>query len=149
MDDDVEVFRSLPGDWRLSRTVGDQGSMTGVARFRQVEPAVLGYREEGDLRLATGAVLRAACEQRYALEPGGIRITFVRPGIPGRTLHLLRFALEASGTGAATASDAHRCEPDTYTGEYRVEGRNRVTIRMRVRGPSKDYVISTSLDRLT
>jgi hypothetical protein len=144
---EARVFAALAGDWRLSRTIPGQGSVTGVASFRQVEPGVLRYEEEGRLRLDSGASLAVRREYRYVLEPGQIRVRFAEPSASGDTLHVLRLAPEPGGEGPLVATDVHLCGADTYAGEYRFESDARVTIRMRVHGPGKGYWISTVLDR--
>ncbi|HEY4026892.1 MAG TPA: DUF6314 family protein [Candidatus Dormibacteraeota bacterium] len=153
---EARVFHSLAGDWRLSRTIPGHGSMTGVARFRHVEPAVLSYEEEGRLALTSGLVVTARREYRYVLERGQIRVTFARPSEPGGTLHVLRLRRDpptqrCDVMGAAgwpvVANDVHLCGLDTYAGEYRFEHDSRIVIRMRVQGPAKGFWITTVLDR--
>jgi hypothetical protein len=142
--DAAEVFRALAGDWRLTRTIPGQGAMAGMARFREAGPEELRYREEGRLTLTSGVTVTAHREYRYVLEPGAIRVLLVPAG---DTLHVLHPA-PASGAGVLTASDIHLCGDDAYAGEYRFVGSDRIVIRMRVRGPRKDYAIVTLLDRV-
>ncbi len=89
----MQVFQSLIGDWTLSRVLSpDIGTMTGTARFRELEPNLLHYREDGQLELATGHVGQASREYHYCLEDEQIRVCFVEPDTFGRTLHTLRHA---------------------------------------------------------
>jgi hypothetical protein len=141
---EARLFHSLAGEWRLSRAIPGQGTMTGVARFREVEPGVLRYREQGRLRLSSGAALDVWRDYDYVLESGLIRVAFPS----GETLHVLRVAAEPGGEWPLVATDVHLCGLDTYDGEYRFESESRITVRMRVRGPSKDYRISTVLERV-
>jgi hypothetical protein len=141
------LFRSLAGDWRLSRSIPGHGSMTGRARFRQVGPAVLRYEEEGGLLLDSGAALAVRREYRYVLEPGRIRVMFAAPRASGDTLHVLRLAAGPGRVWPAVAADVHVCGADTYEGEYRFESESRITIAMVVRGPAKRHRIETVLER--
>ncbi|HWC83180.1 MAG TPA: DUF6314 family protein [Pseudonocardiaceae bacterium] len=130
------LFAGLAGDWTLTRDLPDNGSMTGTARFREFEPAVLHYREDGTLVLPGGRSLEVYREYHYRLEEGQIRICFAEPG-PPRTFHVLR--LPGSHGAADTASDVHLCGDDVYTGEYSFVDEDQFSVRMRVRGPRKDY----------
>ena len=165
----ARLFQSLIGDWALSRVIDiGIGTMTGTARFRQLEPNLLHYREDGRLQLATGYQGDAHREYHWVLEDGvledgvledgrlkdgglrdgvlaeeQIRVCFVEPGSVGRTLHTLRFA-----ESAVVATDVHQCGQDAYTGRYRFDTPDRFTIEMTVHGPTKDYSTHTSYTRL-
>ncbi|KAA9159647.1 hypothetical protein FPZ12_019985 [Amycolatopsis acidicola] len=137
-----ELFARLPGEWRLRREMPGLARMSGTARFRELEPGVLHYREDGHLTLDDGQVLEVYREYHYRLEDQQIRICFAEPG-PPRTLHVLR----PGSTGSA--SDVHLCGPDTYTGHYEFTGEDTFTVRMRVTGPHKDYSILSGYERTT
>lgn len=149
----ARLFQSLIGDWTLSRVIGTGiGTMTGTARFQQLEPNLLHYREDGHLQLATGYQGDAYREYHWVLDDGvledgvredeQIRVCFVEPDGSGRTLHTLRFA-----ESVATAADVHYCGQDTYTGRYRFDTPDRFTIEITVHGPNKDYSTHTSYTR--
>lgn len=139
----MRIFQSLIGDWTLSRVLSpDIGTMTGTARFRELGPNLLHYREDGQLELATGHVGHAYREYHYCLEDEQIRVCFVEPDTFGRTLHTLRFA-----GSAVEATDVHLCGQDTYTGRYWFETPDRFTIEMTILGPNKDYSTHTIYNR--
>jgi Family of unknown function (DUF6314) len=144
----AQIFHSLAGDWRLSRSIPDQGTVRGLARFRWVEPAVLAYHEEGTLQLDAGATMDIRREYRYVLEPDQIRVMFAEPGASGDTLHVLRPATDRGDGWPVVVADVHLCGEDTYVGEYRFESDSRIAVRMQVQGPAKDYLIATVLDRV-
>ncbi len=143
----VRVFQSLIGDWTLSRTLKpDIGTMTGTARFRELEPNLLHYREDGHLELATGHVGQAYREYHYCLKDEQIHVCFVEPGAFGRVLHTLRLAESPEKT--VEVADVHVCNEDSYAGRYRFEMPDRFTIEMTVLGPTKDYSTYTIYNRL-
>ncbi len=140
----ARLFQSLIGNWALSRVFGtDLGTMSGTARFHEIEPNVLHYREDGRLQLATGYQGDAYREYNYVLEDEQIRVCFVEPGSFRRTLHILRLA-----ESTVTATDTHHCGQDVYTGRYWFEAPDSFTIEMLVRGPRKDYSTYTRYTRL-
>lgn len=134
------LFAALTGTWTLSRVLPGIGRMSGTARFRELEPGLLHYREEGLLTLDAGQSLEVFREYHYRLEDGQIRICFAEPG-PPRTFHVLRPA------GGGPVSDVHLCGDDTYTGHYEFADDDRFTVGMRVTGPHKDYSSHTVYDR--
>jgi uncharacterized protein DUF6314 len=141
------LFRSLPGDWTLTRAILDIGTMTGTARFHRLEPALLHYREDGRLILRSGQSHQAYREYHYRLEDGLIRVCFTEPGVP-KTLHILRLAQASAQPWSCTATDVHLCGQDTYTGWYEFASEDRFTVEMRVAGPRKNYTIHTVYDRI-
>lgn len=137
------LFTTLPGTWILSRTLPGIGRMSGSANFTPESPGELHYREDGLLTLDNGHVQEAYREYRYLLEPGQIRICFAEPGVPPRTLHVLRLA------DSPRVCDVHLCGQDVYTGSYDFSAADQFVIDMRVMGPRKDYSIHTVYTRLT
>jgi len=148
---EARVFAVLEGCWALSREIPGHGSMRGSARFERVHPALLRYREEGQLRLDSGARPPAGRQYHYLLEPGLLRIAFADGGSRTKgTLHRLRLRRcgdEEAGGWPLCAEDVHHCGQDTYLGRYRFESASRISIQMVVRGPAKDYAIHTTLER--
>lgn len=133
------LFAALPGGWTLARVLPGIGRMNGTARFHELAPALLHYREDGQLTLEGGKSLTVFREYHYRLEDGQIRICFAEPGEP-RTFHVLRLAGDI-------ASDVHLCGEDTYTGRYEFTDEDRFSVRMQVTGPRKGYSIHTEYDR--
>lgn len=139
-----EVFAQLAGTWDLDRQLEPAiGSMRGTATFTPVEPAMLAYAEEGELRLADGFTGTATRAYRWVLvDDGRIDVLFAEDRWSGGLMHTLRL----DGT-AAVASDVHHCDADDYTGTYAFGSPDLVVITMDVRGPTKDYTTRTRLTR--
>jgi Family of unknown function (DUF6314) len=136
------VFAALTGQWRIERRIDPGlGTFTGVARIRPLRTDELHYREDGELRLATGHSGPAHREYVYILDGDAIRVCLVVDGEPGTTVHRLDLA------GGSEASDVHLCRADRYLGTYSFAGADRFTVAMRVVGPDKDYEIHTSYRR--
>lgn len=140
-----QVFRALEGRWELSRAIEPGlGTASGAATFTADGPGRLRYREDVELRLATGHVGEAYREYEYVLESGRIRV-LLADGVT--TMHLLDFA-EADGQEQAwSAADVHDCRADQYRGTYRLDERGVLTVDMKVDGPAKDYRIVTEYVR--
>ena len=143
----------LAGTWILTRALEpDLGTATGIARFTEAGPGRLHYREDVELRLASGHVGEAYREYEYLLEEDRIRVLLA----DGTTMHVLVFQPEngrstASAQGHAagvwTAADVHDCRADQYRGTYRMDARGVLTVDMKVDGPAKDYRIVTEYGR--
>jgi hypothetical protein len=136
------IFGALPGEWHLTRSIDGYGTLEGEATFQPCAPGVLLYAERGRLALTGRCALEARQEHYYFLEPDGIRVVFTT----GETLHRLRFP-DAAGAWPALGEDVHRCGRDSYAGAYRFESEQRLSVTMRVEGPSKRYAIHSALDR--
>jgi hypothetical protein len=123
------------GTWRLERRIEDRrGGPDGVFRGTAVflrDNDDLRYREEGDLRLAGHAPVRA--ERRYRWSRRGDRIVVTYPD-------LKPFYSFSPAIGIGT----HFCAPDVYRVAYDFEGWPHWTARWDVNGPRKDYT-ATSL----
>ena len=147
---EARVFAMLEGRWALSRSIPGQGTMRGSAWFDLVRPALLHYREEGQLHLDDGATVPAGRRYVYLLEPGQLRIAFADSGRRTQgTLHRLRLTrCGAVGDWPLCAEDVHCCGQDRYLGRYRFESASRISIQIVVRGPAKDYAIHTTLRRV-
>ena len=130
------------GTWQITREIDD--ALSGAARFaglaRITQPeggaqAAWTYAETGSLTLASGHRMQA--ERRYLWHPeaGGFRIAFA----DGRAFHHLRFG--------AGAQDAHWCDPDQYDVTYALQDWPHWCSTWRVRGPRKDYTMTTHYRR--
>ncbi|MCD5313807.1 DUF6314 family protein [Kineosporia babensis] len=141
------VFATLPGRWVLNRVIEPGlGTATGVATFAEAGSGRLHYREDVELRLATGHVGDAYREYEYVLEPDGrIRVLLA----DGATMHLLSFDLEGTDPAGPvwSAADVHDCLADQYRGTYRLDQQGVLKVDMKVDGPAKDYRIVTEYRR--
>jgi hypothetical protein len=145
--DAAAVFARLRGDWTLTRTISSIGAMTGRATFVPLTPGVLRYREEGRLELASGHRSEAYREYYYLLEDDHIHVTF-SDAPPGERTFLRLFPNFDDGHQGARAGDVHHCGCDTYAATYIFESEHRLVVTMDVHGPSKGYVIHTTLTRI-
>lgn len=140
---DLRAF--LQGEWSLERRVADrragqQGRLTGVARFAPDDAGLL-YREEG--RLAIGAPANPVYEgpalqsYRYAFPaPGRAAVQFA----DGRFFHDLDLT---AGRWAPT----HLCAPDRYEGDFTALGPDAWRVVWTVAGPRKDLVLDSTYRR--
>ncbi len=133
----------LLGQWRLQREIPGQGSMTGLAVFEAAGDSKLLYRESGELRLETGALLRGAQSYFYEAIPTGFEVRFQDTGELFEQVTLI--AVEGdSWVGHAQ----HLCAADTYISEYRFHANGTWQVQHTVTGPRKDYIIRTTYTRL-
>ena len=154
------VFGMLAGTWTLTRVLEPAlGTATGTASFTEAGLRRLHYREDVELRLATGHVGEAYREYEYLLEGDRIRVLLA----DGTTMHVLVFQPEGARLIAPalvneinevnevnevwTAADVHDCRADQYRGTYRMDARGVLTVDMKVDGPAKDYRIVTEYGR--
>ncbi len=142
------VLERLPGRWSLQRIVegkaSQQGSMQGVATFRPLGNGAMAYREEGRLRLPGGEAFDAFREYLYDRAPGGFAVFFAET--PRRLFHDVR--LHQGGGGALAGAAEHLCGQDHYATRYAFHTDGRFVIRHDVRGPRKDYKMTTWYERL-
>jgi hypothetical protein len=122
------------GCWRFERDVrhadGTLMQITGTADFGWQGDALL-YQEQGKMRLTTGQVLQA---QRRYLWQQGLRIYF-EDGAFFHTVPPLGGAAE------------HWCAPDDYQVSYDFEQWPRWLAVWQVKGPSKNYTMTTEYSR--
>jgi hypothetical protein len=141
------VFRSLAGRWELSRTLEPGlGTASGTATFTPDGADRLHYREDVELRLATGYSGTGYREYRYELEGRRIRVRLA----DGVTMHVLDLGGPGgpgASTGSPEAGDVHHCRADDYLGVYRFGPGERFSVEMTVTGPAKDYRILTGYHR--
>jgi hypothetical protein len=130
----TSIFRSLEGQWQLTRTISNKGSMTGTALFTKTTPQLLHYREEGVLTLANGTSHNASQKYIYRLLDNKISVFVAET--PERLLHDLEF-------DADVATGKHLCLLDCYNATYKFLNEHSFTLTYKVNGPQKDYTIHT------
>lgn len=122
------------GVWTFVREVehgdGNTVQVTGTAQF-EWQQDTLAYLEQGEMRLATGQVLQT--ERRYLWQQG-LRIYFE----DGTFFHTV------PPLGGAAQ---HWCAPDDYQVSYDFEKWPRWQAVWQVKGPSKDYSMTTEYSR--
>lgn len=134
------IFSFLKGPWTFSRAVTgypNQGRIEGTAFFQETQPGTLHYNEEGKLTLDTGPVLDAGQKYTYRLENGQIIVDYS----DGRPFHVLDFSSSKEACGE------HLCGQDFYKAAYDFEGPDAFTVKWDVKGPQKDYTITTQYTR--
>ena len=106
-----------------------------------LEPAGDGrliYRESGELRLSSGALLRGEQRYIYGAIAGGFEVRFHDTGALFE-----RVVLAEAEDGGWVGQAEHLCAADSYVSEYRFRGDGTFEVEHAVRGPRKDYVIRT------
>lgn len=131
----------LAGTWNLARTISDtrlgqRGTMTGQAVFRNDGDDLLRYREDG--RLAFGGYQDDAAREylyRFA-EPAVAFVCFV----DGRPFHELDLR-------AGEAAVRHLCSDDIYDGVIQAESEQSWRAHWSVSGPRKNLSIESRYTR--
>lgn len=122
----------------LDRTAGTRGTFSGVVLFSSTDHGGLHLREEGTMRWPT---FTGPASREYLLKPAEQRDAMDVFFADGRPFHRMSFTPEAN-------LDNHWCDPDTYRVAYTLKGPDRFSYTWDVRGPSKDLLLSSTLNRL-
>lgn len=139
-----QIFDSMIGIWSLTRNLGRLGQFKGVARFVLVEDNSILYREDITLNIERGNYKVAGCkEYKYVYEGGGITKFFVEEAISDRIFYRLSFSGDFCG-----AQGCHVCGQDIYKAQYEFNSDDYFKIIYEVKGPYKDYIISSTYERL-
>ena len=138
-----QVMARLAGAWSFSRVIAGQGSMHGNATFKPLDAVSLAYREQGRLRLLSGAELEAGREYVFRTRARGFDVLLKE--IPPRLFHAVELAL--SDGGDLTGSAGHLCNLDHYQSTYTFRPDGGFVIRHVVSGPRKDYTMVTAYMR--
>jgi len=142
------VLDRLAGRWSLQRIVDgqdtNQGSMHGIATFRRLESGLMAYREEGRLQLRGGEAFDAFRDYLYDGIPNGFAVFFAET--PPRLFHEIK--LRSAENGALIGEAGHLCGNDHYETRYAFQRDGSFVIRHDVRGPCKDYTMTTHYARI-
>ena len=111
--------------------------MRGSARVVLLHGDTALYSERVSIQLQTGERVEGARKYLYCRTDAGLDVLFEDTG---RLYQSLRFRREES---LLLAEAAHDCGMDRYESEYRIHGQDHFTIRDVVRGPRKDYEMTT------
>jgi hypothetical protein len=129
----------LKGPWTFERKITSINSLAGVAYFLEYEDGLL-YSEKLRFPSPSGKVLLAHREYFYRFSEGNLAIYFAYEGKPADIF----MELSLSGLrGKMLARGSHLCLNDFYSGEFEFSGESDFSIIYTVKGPKKDYVIST------
>jgi hypothetical protein len=141
------IFYSLKGNWQLNRTISHHGTMTGVANLTLVNTSELFYREEGLFASGiTRQVFKVYREYLYQYKQNQIDVFHVENHQPTLLLHTLHFIDDAQ-KDVLKAVAHHECGRDVYQAVYLFYV-NQFQLTYLVKGPYKDYTITTMFDRL-
>lgn len=126
----------LTGRWRIARRISDArlgiaGRLTGYATFTPSSDGLI-HEEMGELRFGG---YRGSATRRYQLMIGHASACEVRHA-DGSLFHHLDLA-------SGRAEILHRCGCDIYQGHYRVLHGDRFAVTWQVKGPRKQYRLST------
>jgi hypothetical protein len=141
-----ETITFLEGSWTVRREVSDQrsgdaSSFVGTATFARIEglgESALSLEETGDVRLGDYHGKAHRRLEYVAASDSTMRIRF----LDGR--HYIDLDLTGS-----ESRDVHLCNADRYEITTIVTSSDTIEERWRVRGPEKDYVAVTTLERLS
>lgn len=138
-----QVLDGLAGAWLLERVIEgkatNQGSMRGIATFRRLGNGLMAYREEGRLLLPGGETFDAFRGYLYDAVPQGFAVFF--PETPPRLFHEIR--LRDDATGMLVGEGEHLCARDQYATRYAFQPDGRFVVHHDVRGPRKDYAMTS------
>jgi hypothetical protein len=143
--DASDVVEKLIGSWSFNRVIENQATMQGVAIFTPLDAGRLAYREQGDLKLANGAIVQAEREYVFSDSRRGFKVFFRED--PPRLFH--EIALFASVPGELSGRAGHMCGHDDYQSAYTFLSDGTFAIRHVVSGPRKDYTMTTTYTRIT
>lgn len=123
------------GDWKVERVIDDRaggqaGRFDGRGHFTPVGDGDLAYAEEGMLTLGSGAPLRATRRHLWRAEGGRIAVDYA----DGRPFHSF---------DPADPAAEHQCGADLYAVRYDFADWPRWRAEWTVRGPRKDYTMTT------
>ena len=133
------VFKNLEGTWSFVRTF-PQGMAQGIAHFTANAPNEHHYKEEGTL-VINGSEHKMYREYIYLLEGDTICTYFKET--PPRLFQCLKREKDSK-----FASGEHACKQDKYVGEYEFKSKQEFIQKQIVRGPKKDYTITTHYKRV-
>lgn len=138
-----DVFQSLRGSWDIKRRITPGGVFTGVGVFEAINDDQYIYTETGDMFLDNGTQINAYRAYTYLFENGKISVYFQDGADKGSLFH----TLDINENGQAIAS--HQCLEDHYASKYHFEMPEKFTVEHKVKGPKKDYILTTKLAKLT
>ncbi len=148
---DLSVSYTLfKGFWRFDRRVasfagrplGNLGKAQGQAVFVSKGPLLLAYREEGQHNALGLDFFR---HYTYALVGEEIHVLYGDGPQAGQLYQRLTFD---AAKNQLISKEEHLCGADCYSSLYAFSDDDRFTLETTVRGPRKDYTLSTEFTRL-
>lgn len=132
-----EIFQQLAGNWNFCRYKNDDKIATGSACFNEITERELHYKEEGKLTVTTS--LDFYKEYRYCLVNGAVKVFFI-----SQNKKKLFYNLNVL---ARNITAQYKCGNDIYKASYELNFPNQIQISYAVKGPLKDYLLTTIYKR--
>lgn len=136
------AFDWMVGDWQIDRVVPGMAGMRGSARVVLLHEDAALYSERVSIELQTGERIEGSRKYLFCHTDVGLDVLFEDTG---RLFQTLRFRREGS---LLLAEAAHDCGMDRYESEYKIYGQDAYTTRHIVRGPHKEYEMTTTYRRI-
>lgn len=139
----AHIFHGFEGSWKFHRVISTQGNAEGIAQFtpRKADKDCLDYREDGTFYANNGKTYKIFREYLYRLEKDTISVYFAEK--PPRLMHTLEFIFPT----LKSAKALHQCDCDLYEGFYEFDFPEAFNLSYSVKGPKKNYTISTRFER--
>jgi hypothetical protein len=138
-----EVFDRLEGRWTLHRSIPGSAEMKGTATFSRLPSGLLGFHEQGRVRLPDGKEFDGFRDYFFERAVNGFTVLFAET--PMRIFHRITVTVDI-GKMVGTAS--HLCIADQYDSRYTFHADGGFAIEHTVNGPRKGYVSHTEFTRL-
>jgi hypothetical protein len=136
------AFDCVIGDWQIDRIVPGMARMRGSARVVLLHEEEALYSERVSIEMQAGDRMEGSRKYLYCRTDAGFDVLFEETG---RLYQSLQFRREGS---LLLAEAVHDCGMDRYESEYRIHGQDHFTVRDVVRGPRKDYEMTTTYRRI-
>ncbi len=141
-----DFFNILPGHWHYIRSITNykdlslSGDGTGNCEFVSVCDNDLLYLESGTFNTKDGCQLKTFNSYFYVFN--GVSNNLEKYFVAGQnTKGDLFYILSDNNTAS------HLCGNDTYKASYKVLSESAFVITYSVKGPRKDYILSTTFTR--
>ena len=137
------IFRNLEGEWVIKRNLGAVGNAQGKAQFVKSKDNdhVLCYTEKLDVMLVRGGI-QSGAHQEYRFVYDEARDSIEKYTSSEELMYKLNIS-------AGCASGAYQCKQDHYIAQYNFLNENHFTLTYSVKGPDKNYVITTEFERIS
>ena len=132
-------FHEFAGHWHLSRRIDHSQEPSADFNGRAVLSKAKGglwYREDGQLQISGHGPISAQRQFLWIKNPGRVMVLFD----DGRPFHQIDLA-------STLSKDRHHCDPDIYDVEYDFTDWPDWTCVWWVKGPRKDYVMTSLYSR--
>lgn len=134
-----KIFRNLIGAWNISREIENFGRASGVATFAYAEVNTINYREDLKVEPFKADSYEAFREYiyKYIKEEDKIIMYFKD----------LQMFSELETCGESKLSGEHVCSKDNYKVIFDFLNEDKFVVLYDVKGPEKDYKMTTTYIR--